>query len=652
MANQVAAVTKYLLLSLFVVCSYMMGLYGGVGRSPILFVICYMIAFIIMLSLWNFVKIKIGFKEIIITAVLARLLMLPYPAGDDIHRYIWEGEIQNAGFNPFELAPNSEELKHLRNENWKGINHKNISTIYWPTAQLLFRCIAFISPTKIAFKFTMMLFDIGVLLLLFLLIKLINSEPRNIILYALNPYTIHWFAGEGHLESVVVFVLILSLVLYQKQKWALMFISLSMSILIKLTPFFIVPFLIKKDNLKYLPLMLLPVLLFIPFLNDKVSPFVVPCLFTEDFTYNGLLNNILRLFYSKPVTLAISIVIAGMLYVIVFLTNFNWLRSTFLAFCIFILCSPTFHPWYLLIITPFIVIYNSPAWITLHLTVVVKSFFWINAVQGDFWHNDDLLLLIEYIPFLTIAFFTFVFNLTKFPFNYRSVNSISVIIPTFNEEQNIGPCLNAISVQERVKEILVTDCGSRDNTVILAKSYDKVKIIEAEKGRGNQIADAYKEANGDVVVIVHADSVLIKDAFKRMLLFMNKHSDISGGAFGAYYSDHRFPLLLPKLLNVFRASVLGISFGDQAQFFRKDAIKEFPRFMLMEDIELSLRMKQNGKTLFIPKGVVSSSRMWSKSGYFSNFIKVIYLTSLFLFKRRLGFLSKDCREFYKVYYGK
>lgn len=72
----------------------------------------------------------------------------------------------------------------------------------------------------------------------------------------------------------------------------------------------------------------------------------------------------------------------------------------------------------------------------------------------------------------------------------------------------------------------------------------------------------------------------------------------------------------------------------------------------MEDIELSMRMKECGKTLFIPKGVVSSSRMWKKTGYIINFVKVIYLSSLFLFKRKLGLLSKDCGEFYRAYYGK
>lgn len=652
MVNQAAAVIKYSLLPFFILCVSVMGFCRVATNGSILFIFAYTIAFLTMLSFWKLSKNNFKFYIVFITAVVSRLLMLYYPAGDDINRYIWEGEIQNAGYNPFELAPDSKELIPLRNENWKGINHKHIPTIYWPAAQIIFKFIALISPTVLAFKFTMMLFDIGIILLLFFLIKSVNAEPRNIILYALNPFTMHWISGEGHLESVMVFWMLLSFLFYNKRKWGLMYISLSLSILTKITPLFIIPFLIKKENLKYSPFILFSVLLFIPYLNKSISPFWVPILFTEDFTYNGLINNILREFFSKPVSLYISIVIAGISYIIIYLTNSNYLRSSFLALGVFIICTPTFHPWYLLVITPFIVIYNSPAWIALHLTVVVKSFFWINSIEGKFWHNDDLLLLIEYIPFFLLALYSFRNKLTKFPFKYDVVDSVSVIIPTLNEEKNIESCLEAIKKQSNIKQVIISDCGSIDKTITRAKSVYGVEVINSEKGRGTQIENALSAVKGDVIVIVHADSILKENAFNRMINILNKNRDVSGGAFGAHYADHKFPLLLPRFLNVFRAAFLGISFGDQSQFFRRVAIKNFPKYKLMEDIELSMRMKECGKTVYIPHGVISSSRMWRKTGYLKNFIKVIYLSTLFLIKRRFGFLTEDCGEFYKAYYGK
>jgi len=60
-------------------------------------------------------------------AILARLLLLPMPPGDDIWRYIWEGLIQAEGHNPYNTPPLSPELSHLRTEWWHLINHPHVT---------------------------------------------------------------------------------------------------------------------------------------------------------------------------------------------------------------------------------------------------------------------------------------------------------------------------------------------------------------------------------------------------------------------------------------------------------------------------------------------------------------------------------------------
>ena len=75
-----------------------------------------------------------------VVAVLLRLVALPLEPGDDFWRYQWEGKVQNAGFNPYVLAPNDEQLVPLRAEfpNWSQINHRDFSAIYPPGTELLF----------------------------------------------------------------------------------------------------------------------------------------------------------------------------------------------------------------------------------------------------------------------------------------------------------------------------------------------------------------------------------------------------------------------------------------------------------------------------------------------------------------------------------
>jgi len=96
----------------------------------------------------------------------------------------------------------------------------------------------------------------------------------------------------------------------------------------------------------------------------------------------------------------------------------------------------------------------------------------------------------------------------------------------------------------------------------------------------------------------------------------------------------------------------GISFGDQAQFFRKEAVAgDLPGYKLMEDIEISLLMKEHGSVLCLPQAIEASTRKWKQDGYMRNFITVTVLAAAYLAGRRLGVVSEDCGEFYRAYYG-
>jgi hypothetical protein len=84
----------------------------------------------------------------------------------------------------------------------------------------------------------------------------------------------------------------------------------------------------------------------------------------------------------------------------------------------------------------------------------------------------------------------------------------------------------------------------------------------------------------------------------------------------------------------------GISFGDQVKFFRRDVLPDhFPAIKLMADIELSLRMKENGALIFIPCGVKSAARMRKPAGNWSDFVKALYETMRYLTLRRLGLVK-------------
>ena len=158
-----------------------------------------------------------------------------------------------------------------------------------------------------------------------------------------------------------------------------------------------------------------------------------------------------------------------------------------------------------------------------------------------------------------------------------------------------------------------------------------------------------------MVLVLHADCCLESEILKVIRETMDKNPLCIGGALGMSYQSRSVKNRVLAWLNNARARWLGIAFGDQGQFFRKTALERiggFPGQMLMEDVELSLRLKENGSVCFIPRGVVVSERRWEKIGFWRNIIRVVTLCLRYLIQRRLGSEDTTKASFYKRYYGK
>jgi GT2 family glycosyltransferase len=107
-------------------------------------------------------------------------------------------------------------------------------------------------------------------------------------------------------------------------------------------------------------------------------------------------------------------------------------------------------------------------------------------------------------------------------------------------------------------------------------------------------------------------------------------------------------------LNNLRTFLTGISFGDQAQFFRAEALAAaggFPSMMLMEDVELSLRLKEVGRLVFLRNGILVSGRRWLGNGFTGNLMTVFHLFPRYLIERRFCRSNTLKRNYYDIYYS-
>lgn len=131
-----------------------------------------------------------------LVAIGLRVAFFPMTPGPDVYRYVWEGHIQNQGFDPYSHAPDAAALEPLRDRVWERVEHKSVSAIYPPLAQLGFRILAAVSLSPSLFKAAFLLADLAVCLLLARRFGVTRS-----LLYAWNPLVIYSFAAGAHYDS-------------------------------------------------------------------------------------------------------------------------------------------------------------------------------------------------------------------------------------------------------------------------------------------------------------------------------------------------------------------------------------------------------------------------------------------------------------------
>jgi hypothetical protein len=590
---------------------------------------------------------------VLLLALLVRVAAIfQFPENSDINRYIWEGKVQLSGYNPYLLAPDAEELKHLRDELWGDINFKSLSAIYWPFAQVLFKAGAAISPTKEFFCVILVLFDIGTILLLLALIRPFTLDFREIVLYALNPMAIISVAGEGHLESILVFWVVLCLYGARQKKPWLMYLSLGLAVMTKLTPIIFLPLLVDRDNLKYFPFFLLPLGLMLPYYDPANSFLSTFNVFIGSLGYNSLYSYVCQDLIGMPSSNWIAMLIAAGLSGVVFFLTPDRTRSVYLVSAVLLIFVPTFHTWYLLLITPFLVLYRSRPWIVLHLTMLPMVFFFHPWATHPFWHNLPLLQGIEFIPFIAAGLWRFWKYRPYWPARFPPARSVSVIILTDDDAQDISACIQALDSRDCPVEIIAVDSGFMGGVPKdIAQACPDVRTISSAPGKGEQIRVGISSAKNDVVVLLSADFRLSAGAISRMMGAFQENDSVVGGFFGATNNDLRNGFRINRLSPVLsRIWVIasGISLRNQVAFFRREAIQNlFPVNDYLADVEISLCMKEKGAIVFIPDGVTGSASRQEPAWKWTDYIKATYVTMRYLTLRRLGFLgcgSADCHH--------
>ncbi len=358
-------------------------------------------------------------------AILLRLVALPLEPGDDIWRYQWEGKVQNAGFNPYVLAPNDEQLGPLRAEfpDWNRINHRDYSAIYPPGAELIFAALSRFSAIALVYK---LLFALADLAALGILLRLIGGSARQVdaVWYAWNPLVVYSFAGAAHFDSLMILPMLAGIWFFVRSRGApdparawryAIFgaVAMGLAISIKLIPLLLLPVCIFALGRRAWVLaisIVIPALLSLPFgfprsaIWDSLGRFIYVTRLDDMFWWiieDTVWPNTHQKNYHYNVVILIAVVVISLFFIR------NWKRGLLWAMGTALILSPVLHPWYCTWILPLAAWRRADGWQVLSVTLFAYYLFWDERLFQLPWHAEPWLRGFILIPPLMAAAFSF-----------------------------------------------------------------------------------------------------------------------------------------------------------------------------------------------------------------------------------------------------
>ena len=222
---------------------------------------------------------------------------------------------------------------------------------------------------------------------------------------------------------------------------------------------------------------------------------------------------------------------------------------------------------------------------------------------------------------------------------------LSIIIPALNEAEGIKSLLEHLKTSARdseLLEIIVVDGGSEDETIAFAKAKYATTIL-APKGRAKQMNAGAREAQGDILYFLHADSFPPEDY--DALIYQEVQKNNLAGCFRMRFDSNHWWLRLASWFTQF--SWRACRGGDQSQFISKKLFNEIggfnEDFMIYEDNDLINKLYERNEFLVINKKLTTSARRYRKNGTW----KLQYHFGAIHVKKWMGASAQELYDYYK-----
>jgi rSAM/selenodomain-associated transferase 2 len=206
------------------------------------------------------------------------------------------------------------------------------------------------------------------------------------------------------------------------------------------------------------------------------------------------------------------------------------------------------------------------------------------------------------------------------------VLQLSIIIPALNEAGCIRDILRQLqALRAQGHEVILVDGGSCDETIALAQALVD-QLLPAPAGRALQMNVGAKAASGQAFWFLHADT-RVPDKAARLIIEALQQAG-SWGRFDVRLSGDKLLLRLVERMMNWRSRFTGVASGDQGMFVRRELFERvggFAELPLMEDIDLSRRLKSEQRPVCLRDTLTTSSRRWERNGVLRTIALMWYL---------------------------
>lgn len=223
---------------------------------------------------------------------------------------------------------------------------------------------------------------------------------------------------------------------------------------------------------------------------------------------------------------------------------------------------------------------------------------------------------------------------------------ISVVIPTFNEEDQITKTILEVKkrdVLNLISEVIISDGQSTDDTINLAKKSGATVFLGPKKGRAAQMNFGASKAKNEIIYFLHADSIPPENFSEKILETYKKN--YKSGCFRLKFDNDHWFLKANAWFTKF--DVNAIRFGDQSLFVTKEIFQKARGFdeklLMMEDQEIIARLKKHGQFLVMDGAVTTSARKYLDNGIYR--MQGIFFKIWFLYY--LGYSQEKLLKIYK-----